>query len=230
MNIPVISALALGMAAASYWKKLTIPAALTGGVVGWLSYVCAGYTGLGMLAAFFVLGTGATSWKKEQKEGHQTTRTTGQVLANGGVAALMGLGCLFFQKEQSLFQMMMAGSLAAATADTLSSELGTVYGRKFYNILTGRPDIKGRDGVVSLEGWGIGLLGSTVIALIYVIGLRPASPVPQCGIVILSGTIGNAVDSVLGASLERRGRLSNDAVNLLNTLSAGVVAGILFFS
>jgi uncharacterized membrane protein len=30
----------------------------------------------------------------------------------------------------------MAGAFSSATADTLSSELGTVYGKKFYNILT----------------------------------------------------------------------------------------------
>ena len=219
MNAWILLILFTGMAASVYWKKLTIPAAITGGIVGWLIYAGAGSTGLLMLAAFFIMGTAATSWKKRQKQpAHQVTRTTGQVLANGGVAALMGLGILLFPHEKNLFEIMMAGSLASAAADTLSSELGMVYGRRFYNILTWKPDQKGRDGVVSIEGLIIGLIGSAVIAVIFK---------SQFWIIILSGTIGNLIDSILGATLERKNYIGNNAVNFANTLFAAIVAGAL---
>ena len=45
--------------------------------------------------------------------------------------------------------------------------------------------------------------------------------------ITVAGTIGNLADSVLGATLERAGVLSNDGVNFFNTLTAALVAGCL---
>jgi uncharacterized membrane protein len=48
--------------------------------------------------------------------------------------------------------------------------------------------------------------------------------------IVLAGFAGNVADSLLGASLERKGFLKNDQVNFLNTLIAAMVgmAGYLF--
>ena len=212
-------------------KKLTVPAALTGAIIGWLVYKGGGYTGLAMLTSFFILGTAATSWKKKEKmlikghAAHQSTRTAGQVIANGGIAGITGLAVLVFPYYEHLWQIMMAASLAAAAADTLSSELGMVYGRRYYHILTWRPDEKGLDGVVSLEGWLIGIAASAVIAGVYVLGHGWNTRIFL--VLIGSGTLGNLVDSLLGAVWERKGKLSNNAVNLLNTLAAALAAAAL---
>jgi uncharacterized protein (TIGR00297 family) len=222
-NVIALLILSAGVIASIRLKKLTVPAAVTGGVLGWLVFAGGGYTGLGMLAAFFVLGTAATSWKKQQKgAAAQTTRTTGQVLSNGGVAALSGFCIILFPEHRAAFELSMAGSLASATADTLSSELGIIYGQRHYNILTWKSDMRGKDGVVSLEGTFIGIVGSSIIALLYAATHRSPAVI---GIITLSGTIGNLVDSILGASLERKGYIGNDMVNFLNTLVAGVLAG-----
>src|SRR3954452_11012766 len=123
-------------------KKLTIAAALTGGVLGVLVFAGAGFTGIAMVAVFFLFGTIATSWKKGYKERvglsgiNSSKRNAGQVIANAGVAAICGLLCYFFQQYTLLFRLMMAASLSSAIADTLSSEMGNVYGKRFYNILT----------------------------------------------------------------------------------------------
>lgn len=228
-----------GIVASLRWKKLTVPAAFMGGMVGWLVYAGAGFIGLAMLATFFVLGTAATSWHARLRPSDksplsdagplkasaaQSTRTMGQVLANGGVAALGGLAVLYCPDGHAVLEIWMAASLSAATADTLSSELGMVYGRRYYNILTWRRDQRGLDGVVSLEGALIGVAGSSVIALLYA-----AKHGWNSGfwIIILSGTAGNLIDSVIGASLERKGWLGNDMVNFLNTLSAALLGGFL---
>jgi len=212
-------------------QRLTPAAAITGGILGWVIYSGGGYTSLSILAAFFVLGTAATSWGKRRKQtvhanaGHQSRRTTGQVFANAGVAALAGLGAILFPAQKTLLQLAMAGSMSSAMADTLSSELGMVYGRKYVNILTGKPDEKGQDGVISIEGTLIGIAGSALIAAIFT--LSPSHPYGAFVIVILAGTIGNLTDSLLGALFERKGQLTNNTVNFLNTLVAAAATTLL---
>ncbi|MEJ7736481.1 MAG: DUF92 domain-containing protein [Chitinophagaceae bacterium] len=216
-----------------YSRKLTIQAALTGGALGLILFEGTGFTGVVMMAVFFLLATAATSWKRHFKEAYglaeknKGKRTTGQVLANAGAAGITALLIITWPKETDLFRLMMAASFAAATADTLSSELGNVYGRKYYNILTLKLDTRGLDGVVSIEGSALGLTGSLIIATIYNIGFgwNPYYLV----IIIVSGTIGNLADSILGASLERRRLLNNDAVNFLNTMIAALAAMVMQF-
>jgi uncharacterized protein (TIGR00297 family) len=230
-DIIVLSVLVGGIIFSIGWKKLTVAAAFTGGLLGWAVYAGGGFTGLAMMTIFFILGTSATSWKKAQKlsirahAAHESTRNAGQVFANAGVAAIAGLLIVLFPAHRSLLLLMMAASLAAATADTLSSELGMVYGRKFYHILSWQPDEKGLDGVISIEGLLIGVAGAAVIAIVYALGQGWTLHI--FGIIVLSGTLGNLIDSVLGAGFERKGWLTNDTVNFLNTLAAALAAGAL---
>lgn len=207
-------------------KKLTVPAALLAGMIGFIVAMGAGYIGLFSLILFFLLAVWATSHRKDLKakitpEGvHTERRKASQVFANGGVAGIISFIAYFDRMHEDLYVLMVAGSLAAALADTLSSELGMVYGRRFYNIRTFRKDAKGLDGVVSLEGTLIGAAGAGLVALLSAGFSRMAIAV------LLAGVLGNLVDSILGATLERRGRIGNDTVNFFNTLSGAIFAGI----
>lgn len=222
-DLLILLALAACAAASAFWKKLTPAAALTGIIIGECIYIGDGYRGLTELALFFLLGTAATSWKKNEKltikgnAAHQPTRNTGQVIANGGVAAILGILACLYPLHKDLYTLMLAASLASATGDTLSSELGMLYGRNHINILTGKPDERGADGVISLEGLLIGLAGSAVIAMTWRTG-------KSFIIITLAGLLGNLIDSLLGALFERQGRLGNNTVNFLNTLAAALVA------
>ena len=246
MHIPdvlILLALLVAAVASAHWKKLTPAAALAGGLIGALVYAGTGYPGLLLLALFFLLGTAATAWKKKDKlrirgnAAHQSTRNTGQVIANGGTAAILGLLAALIPAEKPLFSLMLAASLSSATGDTLSSELGMLYGRRPFNILTGKREEKGLDGVISLEGLLIGIAGSAVIAAAW-LALKGPSPLGSAAIenaagwwcfwiILLSGLLGNLADSLLGATLERKGLLSNDAVNFCNTMIAALGAGAL---
>jgi uncharacterized protein (TIGR00297 family) len=223
--LAVALGLGIGMFLSVRRGKLTTPAALTGGLLGWAIFLGAGFSGLAMLATFFVLGSWATSHRLTYKvqlgvaEANKGRRKASQVIANAGIGAIAGLLAWIFPSQAPVFQLMLAAAFASATADTLSSELGNLYGRRFYNILTFRPDQRGENGVVSLEGTALGLVGSTVIAVIYGAGFgwgwHPVS-------IVVAGTIGNLSDSVLGATLERKRLLNNDAVNFLNTAMAAL--------
>ena len=203
-------------------KKLTVPGGIAGFLVGLLVFVGGRVNGLVMLVAFFALGTLATSWRKADKLHYKSEsdrfvkRNAGQVLANGGVAAILGL-LEVLTGHGYLFHLMIAAALASATADTLSSELGMVYGRRFFNILTFKKEQKGLDGVISVEGLLIGIIGSAIIAAIAVDFRNPVF-----WQIIICGTIGNLGDSVLGATFERKGIVGNNAVNFINTLIAAL--------
>ena len=218
--------LVTGAIASVLTKKLTLLAAAAGAFIGLLIFKGAGYPGIAMLAVFFILGSWATGWKKQEKqlmnrgEKQITGRTVGQVLANGGVAAILGALAWVIPQYAGVIKLMIAGSFAAAMADTLSSELGTLYGKSFYNILTLKEDQPGLDGVVSLEGTLIGVTGAATIALIYCCCYNEWRGLI---IVIVAGFTGNTIDSLLGATLERNGRIGNNAVNFLNTLTGALV-------
>lgn len=222
--------LVLGATLSFTSKKLTLSGAITGAVVAILIYTGIGYTGIAMLAFFFIAGSWVTGWQLTKKidlgtaETDKGRRTAGQVLANGGMAALLSALAWYFPGQRQVIAVMVAGSLAAATADTLSSELGTIYGRRFYNVLTFKKDTRGLDGVISFEGTLAGLVGAILITTIYAMGFGWG--LPFCWIIV-AGFTGNLADSILGAWLERKNLIGNDWVNFLNTVTGAGVCYLL---
>ncbi|HWK05803.1 MAG TPA: DUF92 domain-containing protein [Puia sp.] len=200
-------------------RKLTAAAAFTGAALALCVYAGAGFAGITMMTVFFILGSAATSWKLQWKrreglaENEKGTRTAMQVVANAGVPAILGL--VGFLYADTVLPVMMAGAFAAATADTLSSELGNIYGSRYYNILSFKRDQRGLNGVISLEGTLCGLAGSLLIAFIFAAGFGWNGRVVM--IIALAGTVGNITDSLLGATMERKHWIGNNAVNFLNT-------------
>jgi uncharacterized protein (TIGR00297 family) len=211
-------------------KKLTVAAAITGGVLGIFLFLGTGWIGPCLMGCFFILGSAATSWKRKEKERdrivekNQGRRKTSQVLANGGAGAAIALIAFFWPQYNVLMQLLIASSFSSATADTLSSELGSVYGKRFYNILSFKKDRRGLDGVVSVEGFISGMAGSAIIAVIYALFHGWSL---HLLIIIITGTIGNLADSFLGAALERKKLIGNDAVNFLNTVIGALAALLL---
>lgn len=210
--------------------RLTLTASVTGVLIAVLIYFGAGFPGVVMLAAFFVLGTAVTSYKKKEKlkmrvvDVHEGKRKASQVVANAGVAAILALLNIFTEPGPLVLLAMIAGSFASATSDTFSSELGNVYGRNFYNILTLAKDERGLNGVISLEGTLFGIIGAMIIALIYTLYFGWSF---IFFVIVIAGVAGNLLDSLLGALFERKGWLNNDAVNFLNTTAAALLAFLL---
>ena len=224
-------AVLIALVAVASWRlqKLTEAGAACGACIGWALLGGMGVTALIFMAVFFVSAVVATSiGKKGTGRRHNELglerRTAGQVLANGGLAGLFGFAGLLWPVHQPILLLLTAAAFSSATADTVSSELGSRYGKRFYHVLTFRPDTKGLDGVISLEGTLFGIGGSLLIAFAYSTATGQWSALP---VVLICGTFGNVLDSVLGAILERRGFIGNNVVNFLNTLGAALLALIL---
>lgn len=179
--------------------------------LGWRGFLC--------LATFFVLGTAATRVGRAVKAAHGP-RTARHVLANGSVPACASLAAVAFPGHAVELTAACAGALAAATADTLASELGRVYGGTPYLLTTLRRVPVGENGGVTIFGTLVGLAGATALAAVAVLLGLVGSVVA----IAVAGAAGNLVDSAFGATLERRGVMSNAGVNLACTLAGASVA------
>ena len=223
--------LAATVLASILFKKLTVAGAVTGGVIATAIYSGTQLAGVIVLAVFFLIGTLTTSWKYDQKvklglaENDHGKRDLFQVLANGGAAGVIGLLAFFFPFHSRSLFIILASSLSAAAADTTSSELGSLYGRKFFNIISFSIDQRGENGVVSAEGSLAGLMASTLVAIVAAL-LRDLG-FGSILIIIISGTFGNVADSVAGAVLERKGLTGNNTVNMINTITGALTALII---
>ena len=212
-----------------YLNKLSFSGGITGTIVALCIWMGAGWAGLLALLIFFVSGTVASRWQLQKKqeltleqEG-RGRRTISHVLANGGIAAICGILAYHYDAHAVVFQLMLYSSIAVAMSDTLSSELGNVYGSKYINICTFKSDKRGLDGVISIEGSVFGILGSGMI------GLTALAISNQSFLLVtVIGFLGNLTDSILGATLQRRGLLNNHHVNFLATLTGAVLAWLIF--
>ncbi len=209
-------------------RAATTAAALTGAVLtACIYYQAPGMrTALWPMLAMLVLTLGATRAGRRHKEALGTAesrrgRGPAQVAANLGMAALASFPTLFgWSRTVSL--MVLTAALAEAAADTLSSELGQVFGGTPRLVTTGRRVTPGTDGAVSLAGTLVGIAGALVIAAIggAVLGLGWS----RSAVAFFAAVAGLFADSLLGATLERGAWLNNDAVNFLSTAVAGLVA------
>jgi uncharacterized protein (TIGR00297 family) len=179
------------------------------------------------LLALFLLTFSATKFGRSTKEQlgvaeDKHGRNAAQVAANLGVAGLGAAAALCLPSLGPWFAVAVTAALAEATADTLASEMGEVLGGQPFMVTTFRRVPPGTDGAVSLAGTLAGTCAAAVVVLIAVLALRLSLGKALCA--GLGAVAGLFVDSLLGATAERRGWLNNDAVNFLSTLAASALA------
>jgi uncharacterized protein (TIGR00297 family) len=95
-------------------------------------------------------------------------------------------------------------------------------------ITTLKPTNAGVDGAVSVLGEVAALLGAMVIGVLPVFFGRVDGALMVIFITTAGGFLGTNVDSLLGATLQNRGVLSNSGVNLVATFAGAFISGILY--
>lgn len=195
-------------------------------------------TALIPVVVLLALTSAATRFGRARKERLGTAETrhgrvAAQVAANLGIAALaatrmvqMALGdglALPYSPMLPLFTVALA-ALAEAAADTISSEIGQVLGGRPILLTTLRRVEAGTDGAISLTGTAAGVLAAGIVCATGVLALGGGAA--MLAVSWAGGVFGLFFDSLLGATLERRGWLNNDAVNFLSTASAAAFAAV----
>jgi uncharacterized protein (TIGR00297 family) len=262
----LIAALIAGLA----WRRRTLSSggALAAAIIGTIS-IAAGYGWGALLLAFFLSSTLLSRFGRERKA--RTTagivekgdeRDAVQVLANGALfasAAVMFMLRWWFEfasmdQHPAWAWSWMAiggGAIAAACADTWSTEIGTLSQRAPRMITTFREVPAGTSGAVTPAGVLAMLAGAAFIGFVaWVVRWPTAIAVAAAA----GGVAGATVDSLAGALVQSRRRcpkcgtdterlvhdcgteteaaggiewLDNDMVNALCTCAGGLVAGFI---
>ena len=227
-QVAVGLAVNVGLAALGYLTaSISFSGAVVGLGLGTVVWSCLEWEGYLLLLAFFVIGTGATRLGFRQKESlglaeaRRGRRGARNAIANMGVAAVCAVFAVLTPLRE-IFVLAFAGAFAAATADTLESEIGQLWGGRPRLLTTWRPVPAGTDGGVSTVGTLAGAAGALVLAgLGWAVGFYGASGFVA---VAIAGFVAPIIESLIGATLERAGLLNNEAVNTLNTLAGALLA------
>lgn len=221
----------LALAAAAYaLRAVDRGGALAGAALGTVIWAGGGARAFALLAAFVGAGTLSTwlGWTRKARagiaEGRGGRRGAASALAKVAVPALAAI-LAAAAPEPELLWLAFAGALATATADTVSSEIGKAFGRNTFLITTLAPAPRGSDGAISAEGSLAGLA-----AALFVAGLGTAVglyAVPGALAVATAAVLANVLESLAGATLERRGRLGHGPINFLASLAGALLAATL---
>ncbi|MEM1117849.1 MAG: DUF92 domain-containing protein, partial [Bacteroidota bacterium] len=248
-------ALAVPFGVASYRARfLDLGGTLAASVLAWMVVGLGGWAWAVPAVTFFVLSSLLSRIGRRRKARAEalaekgSRRDAGQVVANGGVGAVL-LAASVFAPEAALYWAFV-GSFAAAAADTWGTEIGTLAGWPTRRLGAGPRVPPGTSGGVSLPGTLGAALGATVVVLSALPFLPEAAwSIGLVGLMVAVGVAASFVDSALGATVQARFRtaeglltersteagtalplargvawVDNDRVNLACTLVGGALA------
>ena len=242
----VAAALAIaGVIAIAAWaaRALTVRGAIAATLVG-AAAITAGWSWGVLLLAFF-LSSSALSRAGVDIKNRRTSgivekigaRDAVQVIANGGIFGITAVASVIAPSDAWL--AAGAGALAASTADTWATEVGTLVGGTPRIVTTWRAVPPGTSGGVTAAGTFGMIAGSAFLTLVAAVVVWPRHVVAAA---LVGGVAGALADSLAGATIQARRRcnscdaltertihscgtptvhaggipwLSNDAVNLL---------------
>lgn len=197
--------------------------AAAGAVACFVLFAAVGPGALAALLFLFVITWLATRMGRTRKLLLGTAersggRTASQVFANLGIACV----CSVMHATRGWTVLAMSAALAEAAADTVSSEVGQAFHESARLITTFQPVPAGTNGGITLAGTLAGALAAGCVSL--VCAATGLLTLRQLWATTAFGVLGMLIDSHLGALVERRGWLRNDAVNFFSTTAAALMA------
>jgi len=192
------------------------------------------FVGSSFLATRFAIVYKKALGVEESDEG---TRGGSNVISNGILPPLIALAYSFgfLSPEQAL--VAFTTSMAAASADTMASEIGVLSPSPVLITNPKKVVEPGVDGGISFEGLTASFLSSVSISMLAYAGFlvlieenhafSASIELNYLFISVFFGFLGSVIDSFLGATLQNKGILSNNGVNLVS-ISLSVMLSISF--
>jgi uncharacterized protein (TIGR00297 family) len=233
-------------------RSVNVSGLLTGVVLGSMLILFGGWPLYVALLVFFVLGSGTTKlgYKRKsqlglaQEEGGR--RGASHAFANAGVAAICALSYAAIAPHSIVWLLAAIAALATAAADTTSSELGQLFGKRPFLPMTLQRVPVGTEGAISIEGTVAGAVGGVITAAAGGLALHGAGVLPgekamwAIALCALAAIAGSYIESVAGSinrrsegerrsEAERNGgkKISNGALNFFNTAVGALIAALL---
>lgn len=225
-RLAIAAAVTLGFAVlARALRGVNRSGALAGGLACFLLFAGAGPMAFATLAALFVMTWVSTRLGHHRKLAlglaeRREGRNAWQILANLGVAAIGSV--VFGVTGNRVWLVTALAALVEAATDTVASEIGQYRGPHAVLITTWKRVPAGTDGGITIPGSITGLAAGLVIVAVAELG--GMIPRRQLWIPVACGFAGMLIDSILGATLQRRGWISNQTVNFFATLAAAGLA------
>jgi|Deesub1362A_J573_1020465.scaffolds.fasta_scaffold00039_32 uncharacterized protein (TIGR00297 family) len=192
-----------------------------------------------LILLFFVVGGGFTKYKYSVKEELGVAEASGGVRGYSNVfsntlpvLAVAVMYRIFSDMDYALF-CAFVGGLSCAIADTLASEIGETSSSP-PRLITNLKTVKvGTDGGITFLGEVASLFGSLLIgavASLFLVAGYVGVEVEWVEVIVVSvmcGMFGSNIDSLLGATMQRRRKIGNSGVNLLATTLSTVLGFVI---
>lgn len=231
----LLNTILLGIAGIAPKKLLTPMGYLHAWVLGVIVWGSLEWRGYLIVLFYFLVGSGVTriGLARKEAEGIAEKRAGVRGPENVWGSALAGAICAILSLFAAspwdyLLILAYVASFSTKLADTTASEVGKAYGKTTYLITNFKSVPRGTEGAVSLEGTIAGLVAATAIALLgWGIGAIDLLGVLWC---VIAAFIATNIESLIGATLQTRFLwLTNELVNVINTVIGAIVALLLGF-
>ncbi len=192
-------------------KSLTISGAIAAFVIGTVIFGMGGWLFAIPLFTFFLSSSLLSRYKKNEKKipglitEKGATRDAWQVLANGGVSAIIVTVFYFtvhrfpWHISRNLLCLYLA-ALATVNADTWATEIGSLSKNPPRLLKNWKPAERGTSGAISGLGLAASLAGSVIIPLsVYWFWKLDTA---EFFVIVWAGFLGSFADSILGASVQ----------------------------